>query len=64
MNWCKIGIHKFEYIRTETAHGVVDSFCGCSIMRVIQKCKCGKKKISPLNIAALKACYNENLNWG
>ncbi|MFW6272204.1 MAG: hypothetical protein ACOC2U_00275 [bacterium] len=44
MNWCKIGIHKFEYIRTETAHGVVDSFCGCSIMRVIQKCKCGKKK--------------------
>jgi hypothetical protein len=64
MNWRKIGIHKFKDEKSEIAHGVVDSFCGCNVMRVIQKCKCGKKKrIVPLNIAASKACFDENLDW-
>ena len=63
MNTCKIGIHKYKYLGTQTVHNVIVGWAGAPLMRGVKMCKCcGKIKYIRLDISS-NAHLDNSLNW-
>jgi len=60
---CKIGLHKYTHIGTQTVNGLVEGFSMSPIMRGVDKCIfCGKIKYIRYNIGS-DVHLDDDLNW-
>jgi hypothetical protein len=62
MKLCKIGIHRFKTVGTQSANGVVGGFSEISLHREVLKCDCGKIKYIGFDIAT-NAHLDDSLVW-
>lgn len=63
MNTCKIGIHKYKKLGTQTAGNTTGGFSETQLQREVLKCKrCGKIKYVGFDIAT-NAHLDNSLNW-
>ena len=63
-NWkCKLGMHNYEELGTQTVPNMVGGFSECPLMRNVKKCKdCRKVKFERYDIAT-NAHLDDTLNW-
>ena len=62
MNTCKIGIHKYKKLGTQTVSNVVGGFSETQLQREVLECNCGKIKYIGFDIAT-NAHLDNSLNW-
>ena len=62
MKLCRIGIHKYKSLGTQTVSNIVGGFSESPLQREVLRCKCGKIKYVGFDIST-NAHLDDTLNW-